>query len=211
MSTERVVLLGSGGHAAVLAEILRGAGVELVGFVAPDAAGSRLGDDVPWIGPDAALADVPAGVLLVNGVGSTAAGGRRAAAFDAGRAAGRAFRSVIHPSAVVAASVRLGEGVQILAGAIVSSGVTLGDDVLVNSGAIVDHDGVVEAHAHIATGAALAGGVRVGAGTHVGLGARVIQGVAIGSGCTIGAGAVVLADVPDGATAVGVPAVARVG
>lgn len=210
MSTDRVAILGAGGHAAVLAEILREAGVEIAGVVAPDAPGPRLAD-VPWLGDDSILADLPAEVLLVNGVGSTTAAGRRAAAFDAGRAAGRSFRSVIHPAAVVAASARLGEGVQILAGAIVSSGVVLEDDVLVNSGAIVDHDSVVGAHAHIATGAALAGAARVGAGSHVGLGARVLQGVTLGSTCTIGAGAVVLTDVPDGATAVGVPAVARVG
>jgi serine O-acetyltransferase len=45
-------------------------------------------------------------------------------------------------------------------------------------------------------------------GDHVflGAGARVIGGVRIGSQALIGANAVVLDDVPDGATAVGVPA-----
>jgi serine O-acetyltransferase len=40
----------------------------------------------------------------------------------------------------------------------------------------------------------------------IGAGAKIIGGVRIGNGARIGANAVVLADVPDGATAVGVPA-----
>jgi serine O-acetyltransferase len=40
----------------------------------------------------------------------------------------------------------------------------------------------------------------------VGAGAKIIGQVAIGSGVRVGANAVVIADVPDGATAVGVPA-----
>ena len=43
----------------------------------------------------------------------------------------------------------------------------------------------------------------------VGSGAKIIGGVRIGQGARIGANAVVLHDVPDGATAVGIPARAR--
>jgi serine O-acetyltransferase len=40
----------------------------------------------------------------------------------------------------------------------------------------------------------------------VGAGAKIIGGVRVGRGTRIGANAVVISDVPDGATAVGVPA-----
>lgn len=46
----------------------------------------------------------------------------------------------------------------------------------------------------------------LGDGVMVGAGARVLGGITLGDGCTIGANAVVIADVPPGATAVGVPA-----
>ncbi len=49
-------------------------------------------------------------------------------------------------------------------------------------------------------------GVTVGAGAWLGAGVKVLDGVRIGDRAVIGAGAVVRADVPDGATAVGVPA-----
>jgi acetyltransferase-like isoleucine patch superfamily enzyme len=49
-------------------------------------------------------------------------------------------------------------------------------------------------------------GVTVGEGAWLGAGVKVLDGVRIGDRAVIGAGAVVRADVPDGATAVGIPA-----
>jgi len=46
----------------------------------------------------------------------------------------------------------------------------------------------------------------IGDGVFIGAGAKVIGAVTIGSGARIGANAVVLHDIPDGATAVGIPA-----
>jgi serine O-acetyltransferase len=49
----------------------------------------------------------------------------------------------------------------------------------------------------------------IGDGVFVGAGARILGGITIGNGAQIGANAVVLKDVPDGATAVGVPAIIK--
>ena len=46
----------------------------------------------------------------------------------------------------------------------------------------------------------------IGDGVFIGAGARILGGVRVGDGARIGANAVVIADVPAGATAVGVPA-----
>jgi serine O-acetyltransferase len=50
----------------------------------------------------------------------------------------------------------------------------------------------------------------LGDGVFVGAGARILGEITIGSGAQVGANAVVLKDVPEGATAVGVPAVIKV-
>jgi acetyltransferase-like isoleucine patch superfamily enzyme len=49
----------------------------------------------------------------------------------------------------------------------------------------------------------------VGDGTWLGIGSSVIQRVRVGADVTVGAGAAVGRDLPDGVTAVGVPARAR--
>jgi UDP-perosamine 4-acetyltransferase len=114
--------------------------------------------------------------------------------------------SVIHPAATVAQSVTIGRNVFVAAGAVVCVDARLGDGVVVNTLAVVDHECDVHAVAHICPAAVLTGRVRVGERAFVGTGARVLPCLTIGIAAIVGAGAVVRADVPDGATAVGVPA-----
>ena len=52
----------------------------------------------------------------------------------------------------------------------------------------------------------MSGCVKVGNNTHVGTGSSIIQGITIGDNAFIGAGSVVIKNIPDGVTAVGVPA-----
>jgi acetyltransferase-like isoleucine patch superfamily enzyme len=68
-----------------------------------------------------------------------------------------------------------------------------------------DHD-FSDASAAVLAQGRVSRGVSVGAGAWLGAGVKVLDGVRIGERAIIGAGAVVRQDVPDGATAVGVPA-----
>jgi len=89
-----------------------------------------------------------------------------------------------------------------------ASRVTIGKDTLVAAYAYLiggDHDAPDPSRAVIEQERRSAG-IRVGAGVWIGAGAKILDGVSIGDRGVIGAGAVVRADVPAGATAVGVPA-----
>ncbi|HSL21832.1 MAG TPA: acyltransferase [Vicinamibacterales bacterium] len=68
-----------------------------------------------------------------------------------------------------------------------------------------DHD-VSDAAKPVLDQGRVSRGVTVGAGAWLGAGVKVLDGVRIGDRAVIGAGAVVRRDVPEGATAVGVPA-----
>jgi sugar O-acyltransferase (sialic acid O-acetyltransferase NeuD family) len=118
---------------------------------------------------------------------------------------GSFFPAVIHKTAVVDSSVKLGEGTVIMANASINSDAIIADHCILNTGCIVEHDCILDNFVHISPGATLAGGVRVGEGTHIGIGAQVIPGIKIGQWCTIGAGTIVLDNIPDGATVVGNP------
>ncbi len=208
MKPHPVIVLGAGGHAKVLIDVLRLRGHEILGIADANAGRHGAGHAGCRVigGDDAVLQHDPARVRLVNGVGSTRQPHARRRLFDDFRRRGYVFQGVAHPSAVIAADVVLEEGAQVMAGAVIQPGSRIGMNTIINTAASVDHDCTVGAHVHLAPGAVLSGNVRVGAGTHVGTGACVIQGVAIGENCVIGAGAAVLADIPAGTRAAGVPA-----
>ncbi len=203
-----VIVIGSGGHAKVVIDALLCAGRQVIGRTDRDLA--RGGMDiqgVPFLGDDAALAAYdPATVELANGIGSTGDPTRRIAVFDTFRARGFRFARVIHPSAIVAADVEIGEGAQIMAGVIVQPGCCIGANIIFNTGARIDHDCDIGEHVHVAPGAVLCGEVTVGARSHIGAGAVVIQTVRVGEDCLIAAGCAVTSNLTGHARVAGVPA-----
>ena len=203
------IVLGGGGHAKVVIDALLAGQHQIVGFTSPETeVDSILG--VMRIGDDDALEGYsPEEVVLANGLGSVGSSDRRRKLYLRFSAQNYPFPPLLHPSAVVAASVSVGSGVQVLAGAVVQSGCCICENAILNTRSSVDHDCIIGAHVHVAPGATLSGGVLVGEGAHVGTGASVIQGVTIGAESVVGAGAAVVRDVLVGSTVVGVPAKER--
>jgi len=206
-----VIVIGAGGHGRVVADALRSAGREVLGFTDADPTrhGARL-DGLSVLGDDAVLSTFePGKVTLANGVGSIGLPSQRRTVHAALTAMGWTFTTVIHPHAVISAYARLAEGVQAMAGVVVQSGAAIGAGAILNTGAVVDHDCVIGAHSHLAPGATLSGGVCLGEECHIGTGAVVIQGIRLGPRVTVGAGAVVVSDQPGDVTLIGVPAHVR--
>lgn len=203
-----VIILGAGGHAGVLLEMLQMLDYLVIG--ATDSNESR--QQQTWrttqiIGNDECVLQYAAHeVMLVNGLGSVGSTHYRRQLFEKFKRLNYCFLSLIHPSAIVSSSAVMGEGCQILAGAVVNSHAQLADNVLINTRAVIEHDCQIASHCHIASGAVLCGGVRLAAGAHVGAGATVIQGMQVGAQSVIAAGAVVTHSVADGKVVKGVPA-----
>ncbi|CAI6084363.1 acetyltransferase [Cohnella sp. JJ-181] len=204
-----VVVLGGGGHAKVVAETLRLQGAKIVGMTAPTSTDIAASLQIyPWLGNDAAIQQnySTADIILINGIGQVPQSRLRCRLYVDFKQKGYTFRSVIHPSAILASDILLGEGAQLMAGCIVQPSAEIGDNTLLNTRCSVDHDCRIGSHVHIAPGAVLAGGVIVEEEAFIGAGAIVIEGRRIGKGAVIGAGAVVVRDVPAGARYAGVPA-----
>ena len=201
-----IIVLGAGGHAKVLIDALLLGGATVLGVAAPES-GRQVIAGLPVLGGDEVVASYAArAVRLVNGVGSVALPVRRREIYERFKSQGYVFQSVIHPSAVIARDVELGEGTQVMAGAVIQAGSRIGANAIINTRASVDHDCRIGAHVHVAPGVTLCGGVCIEEGAHLGSGSTVVQGVSIGSGCLVGAGSVVIRDVPSGAAVAGVPA-----
>lgn len=195
--TKPIILLGGGGHAKVLIELLHRLDYPLLGLLDPHypIGESLLGATI--LGDDSVLAAYDANVIeLVNGIGSLPHDSDlRRKLFNAFSAKGYAFKTLRHPTAIISPSATLMAGVQIMAGVIIQASATIAENSLINSGAIIEHDCRIGRHVHIAPGAVLSGTVTVGNAVHIGTGAIIIQGITIGEGSIIGAGSVITHDV----------------
>jgi len=116
------------------------------------------------------------------------------------------FVTVIHPSAQVARSARVGPGTVVLPGAIVAANADVGEFCIVNTKASIDHDGVMGPFSSFAPAVTAGGEVTVKAFAAVLLGANIIHSISIGEHSVVGAGSLVLRDVPDRVVAYGLPA-----
>jgi sugar O-acyltransferase (sialic acid O-acetyltransferase NeuD family) len=206
-TSKPVIILGAGGHARVLIDALQQLGTDIMGITDPDKTlWGQSYMDIDILGADEKIFDIhPERILLVNALGSIKSTTARQKLFETWHGKGYSFASVVHPKAVVARSVTLAEGVQVLAGAIINPHTTIGVNSIVNTGAILEHDCVVGEHVHLAPGVRIAGNITIGNSTHVGIGSTIIQGLTIGHNCLIAAGAVVIHSVPDNAVVMGVP------
>lgn len=121
-------------------------------------------------------------------------------------ARGAQFAQVIHPSAVIARTAKLGVGVVVCPQVVVSADATVGDFVALNTLSSIGHDVEIGACTTLSAHVDLTGAVKVGECCFFGSGARVVPKVSIGDGARIGAGATVLRKVPAGAVMYTTPA-----
>jgi UDP-perosamine 4-acetyltransferase len=204
------VVLGAGGHARSVVDVLERAGHAVVAVSGADPTADHGGE--PWhvdVLPDDREAFELIAARGLHAVVAIGANPARNGLVHALVARGLSVPPVVASTATVSPRSVLGAGTVVLEHAHVGPWTVVGEAVIVNTGAVVEHDCRVGAGAHVAPGAVLLGGAAVGDGALVGSGARILPRVTVGSRATIGAGAVVTGPVPDGQTVVGVPAVTR--
>jgi sugar O-acyltransferase (sialic acid O-acetyltransferase NeuD family) len=206
-----VIIVGAGGHAAVVADALLAAGRQVLGFT--DVDGTRHGATLcglPVLGDDGVLDGYShRGLELANGlggVGGTTTAEQRRRVQEQLSARGWRFVTVRHPRAVVSPFASIGEAAQLLAASVLQPGARIGPGCIVNTAAVIEHGVVLGAWVHVAPCALLCGDVAVGARSFVGAGAVVRQGVRLGEDTVVGAGAVVVKDFAGRALLAGIPA-----
>ena len=192
----KLIIIGASGHGKVVADIAALNGYKDIVFL-DDNENIKECAGYPVVGKSA---EAPDGEVFVA-VGNAETRKRLLELYKS-----RKQPVLIHPNAVVAEGVEIGEGSVAMAGAVINSGARIGKGVIVNTSSSIDHDCVLNDYVHVSVGAHLCGTVEVGEGTWVGAGATVSNNVSICCGCMIGAGAVVIKDINEPGTYVGVPA-----
>ena len=199
LKTKALVMIGAGGHARVLLDILaRQAQLPAAIFCAETACLPAPFSAIPQYHDDSQISIFPAEqVLLINAVGRLPGEHRRMQIFEKFKLQGYQFASVISEKALVSSQCQLGEGVQILDGCIVNSGVVVAQNCILNTASVVEHDCRLDAHVMVAPGAVLCGNVHCKEQAFIGAGATVIQNLAIGKAALVAAGATVVCDLLD--------------
>lgn len=190
---KKLFILGGGGHASVVADVLHNLSVDFDGIIAKSIADknlerSNLGLFSEENFLDHYTADTAA---LINGIGMLPKSNTRKSVFEFFHQAGFGFKTVVHPKAIVSLSAVIGRGAQVFAGCVIQSYAEVGDQTIVNTGATIDHGSKIGAHSHIAPGATICGNVNIGEGCFIGAGATVVNNISISPGALVKAGTVV--------------------
>lgn len=185
-----IVMIGGGGHASVLTEMLLIQGKEVVAVISPEDIGKRrIFNGIAHLkNNEDILAFDKERVLLVNGIGMAPKSKFRQKINNYFLSLGYKFETVIAHNAYISPFAKVEVGAQVFPMAIVQTGVTIGVHSIINSGALIEHDSRVGAYNHIAPKATLCGQVKTEDNVYIGSGSTIIQGLSIGKGAVVGAG-----------------------
>ncbi len=197
---KNVVIIGAGGHAKVIADIVKKSGDNLLGFLDDTKEAGTEFLDAFILGNTQTVDEYPTAEFIV-GIGNNQTRRKIAEQFKH-----LPYYTAIHPTAIIGEGVSVGEGSCIMANAVVNASSQIGKHCILNTASVVEHDNVLSDYVHISPAAALAGTVTVGEETHIGIGACVKNNLSICQGVTVGAGGVVVSSISEPGIYVGVPA-----
>jgi sugar O-acyltransferase (sialic acid O-acetyltransferase NeuD family) len=208
MSVIKIAIIGSGDLGQLIAHHARLTGkFEVVGFFDDFVQPGTMRGDTPVLAGSSEVIE-----FFKNGIFDELLIAIGYKHFDARKSFFHRFRTeipfgtVIHPSAIVDPSCKIGSGSVVLSGCILDQNVKIGENVLLNTGVMVAHDSEVGDHSFLAPRCNIAGFVHIGQKNFIGIGANIIDNVTTAEGVQIGGGALVHKSIEDDGLYVGVPA-----
>ena len=198
------VLIGAGGHAKVIVDILNEEQKEIAGFFDDN---KNNFENLKYLGTTDDLVENKSEYTsqhrFIIAIGSCS---RRKAIYSKVNLTDDCYGTAIHPKSYISKNVEIKEGTVVMANVVINSSTTIGKHSILNSSSVIEHDNDIGDFVHVSPGCHLAGETSVGDGTHIGIGANCIQQISIGNWCVVGAGSVILKDIPDHTLSYGVPA-----
>ena len=149
---KKIILLGGGGHARVLIDLIIGCSeYDIAGILDPQIEKGTEVSGIIVLGSDDMLSELfDRGIKDVCiAVGSIKDNNKRWMLYEKVKQIGFSVPALIHPKAVIAGDLQISEGVQIMAGSVIQTGSSIGENTIINTGAVIDHDNKVGRHVHI--------------------------------------------------------------
>ena len=198
---KKVIILGAGGHAKVIADIINKSGDEVVGFLDDnlDIQNNIIYLNKKVLGTTNDI-DKYNDYYFVIGIGNNKIRKKLAEKYNL------KWYTAIHPNTVIGNNVTIGNGSVIMPGVVINTGTSIGNHWIINTSSSIDHDNVIGDYVHISPGSHLCGTVKVGEESWICAGVTVINNINIINNSIIGAGTVVLKNIGESGTYVGIPA-----
>lgn len=202
---KKVIIIGAGGHAKVIADIVLKSNDEVIGFL----------DDNVEIGTVIIKENRLKVIGKINNcykfqdeynaefiiaIGDNKIRAEIAQKYDL------KYYTAIHSTAVIGSDVRINEGTVIMPNTCINCSAQVGKHCIINTAAVVEHDNNIMDFVHISPNVALAGTVTVGKYVHIGVGAIVRNNISICDNVIVGAGAVVVKNIDEVGLYIGIPA-----
>jgi sugar O-acyltransferase (sialic acid O-acetyltransferase NeuD family) len=200
--SNKLFIIGAGGHANSVAEVANAAGFTIVAFVSP------IAEDDQYLGFEL-LRSLPADIALRSELIAIAIGANflreqvwsnLCNSLQLSR-----FPALIHPSASIATSAKIGAGTTIHQNSVVGPSTTIGNFCTVNTSSSIDHNCIMEDFSSIGPGAHIGGGVVIGERSHISIGATLSHNIHIGRDSVVGAGSCAIHSIADCVVSVGTP------
>ena len=197
---KEVIIIGAGGHAKVICDIIRKSGDKAVGFLDDSVSEGTVIMGIPVLGKSDKIVEYKNKEFII-GIGNNTVRKMFSEKYPDIH-----FYTAVHPCAIIAEGVTIRKGSCVMAGAVINADAKIGKHCIINTSAVVEHDCFVDDFSHISPGTILCGTVKCGKCVHIGAGAVVKNNIDITGNVTIGAGAAVVKNITEDGTYVGVPA-----
>lgn len=198
-----LVIIGYGGHAISVISACLGLGYQIKGYTNQAEKENDI-FSLNYLGLDSEYLTNPIkSALHICAIGDNA---QRQAIQEKYENHGLLFTNIIHPTAFLEKTVKLGVGIYIGAMSYIGGLVTVEDGVIVNNHASIDHNCSIGKFSHVGPKACLTGNIKIAERVFLGCGTNVIPQITIQSDVIVGAGSVVIHNIEQGKTVKGSPA-----
>lgn len=198
MKNNKIVIIGSGGHATSCINIIEKIKKYKIQGVIDN---KKKIKNLPYnlIGNDNDLIKLKKKIRYAFiGIGQIKSSKKRKKIFDDLKRNKFILPKIISPYSLVSKHSEIGEGTIVMNFAHVNMNVKIGKNCIINTGSNIEHDVEIDNFVHISTGAIINGNTKIGSNTFIGSGSIINNNIKIGNNCIIASGKVVKKDLKSG-------------
>tara|TARA_A100001011_G_C14049231_1_gene731187 strand:- start:117 stop:725 length:609 start_codon:yes stop_codon:yes gene_type:complete len=198
MKNNKIIIIGSGGHAASCINIIEKIKkYKIHGIVDNKSEIKNLNYNL--IGSDKDLSKIKNKIKFAFiGIGQIKSSKKRKKIFENLKNKNFILPKIISENSLVSKYSQIGEGTIIMNFVHININVKIGKNCIINTGSNLEHDVEVGDFVHISTGAIINGNTKIGSNTFIGSGSIINNNLKIGNNCIIASGKVVKKDLKPG-------------